>query len=261
MNASRQSHVGPVLYCGDPHGEFAHIVETAHRVQASAVVLLGDLTPLRALDEELAPLLERGVAVHFIHGNHDADSDAVAERVWCGRLAAHNIHAQVVTLPDGTRLAGLGGVFRQSIWHPEVGPPAYLTRAEHASATPRQHRWHSGPPRRHLGTIYMEDVDRLAEMLADVLVTHEAPGYHPYGVEFLDTLAQVMGVSVCVHGHHHDRLDSSARWADQGFRSFGVGLRGITAVDDSGEAEVLVEGELDGQRGKHRQPHHQGGGE
>ena len=85
-------------------------------------------------------------------------------------------------------------------------------------------------------------------MRVDVLILHEAPGYHPNGHVLLDTLAQSMGVKVVVHGHHHDSIDSSARWAAQGFKSYGVGLRGITAIDADGNAEVIVPGELDEQR-------------
>jgi len=247
--------IGPVLYCGDPHGQFRHIIQSASRTGASTVVLLGDLEPRRSLEEELAPLVEQGVAIYFIHGNHDADSDELAERVWSCCSAGLNVHGRVVTLPDGTRLAGLGGVFRESIWHPSSaslrgGVPAFRTRAEHARVTPRQDRWKGGPPRKHLGSIYPEDIERLAELRADVLVTHEAPGYHRYGVELLDTLAHVMGVKVLIHGHQHDRQDSSAAWAAQGFKSFGVGLRGITAIDRNGLAQVLLAGELDHMRDK-----------
>jgi hypothetical protein len=86
-------------------------------------------------------------------------------------------------------------------------------------------------------------------MRADILVTHEAPGYHANGFEILDTLAQSMGARVTVHGHQHDRLDSSDRWAQQGFKSFGVGLRGITSIDVEGNATIIMPGELDVQRG------------
>lgn len=246
---------GPVLYCGDPHGRFQHIIEAAGRTRASAVVLLGDLEPERPLDEELAPLVECGLPVFYIPGNHDADSDRMAARVWGSTLADRNIHGRVVVLPDGTRLAGLGGVFREAVWHPSPasvrhGAPTYRTRDEHARATPRQDRWQGGPPRKHLGTIYPEEFDRLAELRADILVTHESPGYHAYGFEVLDTLAQAMGVRVTVHGHHHDRPDSSAWWELQGFRSFAVGLRGVTAIDRDGNVEVHVPGELDDERNK-----------
>jgi hypothetical protein len=39
-----------------------------------------------------------------------------------------------------------------------------------------------------------------------------------------------MGVRMTVHGHQHDCIDSSARWAAQGFESYGVGLRGVMAL-------------------------------
>jgi len=115
-------------------------------------------------------------------------------------------------------------------------------------STPRQDRWEGGHHRKHWGTIYPDELDRLAELRADVLVTHEAPGYHPNGFDMLDTLAQSLGVTVAVHGHQHDRLDSSARWAQHGFKSFGVGLRGITAIDNDGNATTIRPGELDDAR-------------
>ena len=88
----------------------------------------------------------------------------------------------------------------------------------------------------------------MAELRTDILVTHEAPSYHPHGFSILDTLAQSMGVQLVVHGHHHDALDSSALWQIQGFRSFGVGLCGITAIDLEGRAQVIVPGERDHER-------------
>ena len=246
MDRQGGTTIGPVLYCGDPHGQFKHIIEVAARTKASAIVLLGDQEPARPLHEELASLLDR---IWWIPGNHDADSDELFERVWGGRLADRNVHGRVVVLPDGTRLAGLGGVFREAVWHPNGGvQPAFRNREEHARATAPQGRWQGGAHRRHWGTIYPDELDKLADMRADVLVTHEAPGYHPHGFSILDTLAQSLGVKLSVHGHHHDRLDSSTCWEVQGFMSYGVGLRGITAIDICGSAEVIQAGELDNDR-------------
>jgi predicted phosphodiesterase len=235
-----------VLYCGDPHGEFGHILRAAEQLDASAVVLLGDLEPMRLLHEELASIASK---VWFIHGNHDTDSDANWSNVWESQLADRNIHGRVVTLPDGTRLAGLGGVFRESVWNPTLStPPRFRTPSEHDAATLRWDGWRGGRARKHWSSIYPKEVDRLADLRADVLITHEAPGYHRHGFEILDTLAQSMGVKVAVHGHHHDRLDSSNRWTKQGFKSHGVGLRGVTAIDAHGNATAIVPGELDMQR-------------
>jgi predicted phosphodiesterase len=204
--------MGPVLYCGDPHGSFDHIVEAALHADASAVVLLGDLEPRRPLHMELQPIRDR---VWWIPGNHNADSDDLWTRVWGSALADRNVHGRVVTLPNGTRLAGLGGIFRESVWHPSPaaargGHPAYRSREEHAASTPPHERWRGGHARKHWGTIYADEVDRLSELQVDVLVTHEARRYHPYRLDLLDTLAREMGVRALVHGHHHDRLDSSS---------------------------------------------------
>ena len=239
-----------VLYCGDPHGQFRHILRAAAELNPLAVVLLGDLEPQLPLHEELEAIAYK---TWFIHGNHDTDTDQNWDHLWDSGLAPRNIHGRVVELTDGTRLAGLGGVFRGSVWDPSVPTgPRYRNRAEHAKATPRQDRWRDGVQRKHWSTIYPDDLDRLANLRADVLITHEASGYHRNGFGILDTLAQSMGARVTVHGHHHDRLDSSQRWEQQGFRSFGVGLRGITAIDREGNATVIVAGELDEQR-NHRQ--------
>jgi hypothetical protein len=159
----------PVLFCGDPHGAFRHIIEAAETFRASAVILLGDLEPQRPLHVELARLVERKVPIWFIHGNHDADSDELWMRVWGSELADRNVHGRVVELPNGQRLAGLGGVFREAVWYPSAsaaraGAPAYRTPKEHAKSTPRQTRWGGdGPPRKHWGTIYPEDVDRVSD--------------------------------------------------------------------------------------------------
>ena len=238
------------LFCGDPHGQFSHIVWYAKKLRASAVVLLGDLEPQLPLHEELE---EIAAEVWFIHGNHDTDSDQNWSNVWESRLADRNIHGRVVELPDGTRLAGLGGVFRESVWNPDLpGQPRFRNREEHSRATPLRDQWRGSFPRKHWSSIYPDELDRLANLRADVLVTHEAAGYHRHGFAILDTLAQSMGAKVTVHGHHHDRLDSSASWESQGHRSFGLGLCGLSTIDRDGNAEIILSGELDEQR-NHRQ--------
>ena len=235
-----------ILYCGDPHGQFRHILRAAAELNPSAVVLLGDLEPQRPLHEELEAIAHK---TWFIHGNHDTDSDENWDNLWGSALAGRNIDGRTVALPDGTVIAALGGIFREEAWYPSLPTePRWRSRAEHVSATPQQDRWRGGTRRKHWSTIYPDDLDRLANLRAEVLITHEAPGYHRHGFGILDTLAQSLGVKATVHGHHHDRLDSSPHWEQQGFKSFGVGLRSITAIDREGNATVIVAGELDEHR-------------
>src|SRR5439155_8929789 len=144
-----------------------HLVKAARELKPAAVVLLGDIQPPRPLHVELEPIRD---LLYFIHGNHDADSDDDWTRVWDSEVAGRNVHGRVVTLPDGTRLAGLGGVFRETVWDPSSPkPPNFRTPEEHARATPRQDRWRGGRHRRHWGTIYPCEVDALADMRADIL--------------------------------------------------------------------------------------------
>lgn len=235
-----------ILFCGDPHGRFQHILDAVGRLRPMAVVLLGDMEPQKPLHIELESIAQ--TEIWFIHGNHDTDKSASWDNLWGSTLADRNIHGRVVELPNGIRLAGLGGVFRGLVWDPRLPEPSFRNRKEHAKATPRQDRWRDSVHRKHWSTIYPDEINRLADMRADILITHEATAYHHNGFSILDALAQSMGAKVTVHGHHHDRLDSSDHWAKQGFKSFGVGLRGITAIDVEGNADVIVSGELDVQR-------------
>jgi predicted phosphodiesterase len=240
-----------ILFCGDTHGKHGHVLEAVERLKPLAVILLGDLEPAQPLHLELAALDPS--KLWFIHGNHDCDSNRNWNHVWGSQLANRNIHGRVVELPNGIRIAGLGGVFRESVWHLGLaGEASFQNRESHTRSTPRQDRWQGSVVRKHWSSIYPDELNQLADLRADILVTHEAFGYHPHGVEILDDLARSLGVQVAVHGHQHDCLDSSQLWVAQGFRTFGVGLRGITAIDLEGNASVVVPGELDAAR-KYRQ--------
>ena len=234
---------GPILFCGDPHGQWQHIIDAAEQTRARAVILLGDLEPARPLQIELAAIWDR---TWFIHGNHDTDSHANFANVWHPELAERHLHGRVITLPCGTRIAGLGGVFRGAVWYPKDNhPPRFATREAHAAVTPRQDRWQGSVHLKHWSSIYPDEFDQLATQQADILITHEAPGYHMHGFAELDALARSMGVHTTVHGHQHDCIDSSAQWDAQGFQSFGVGLRGVMALDAQGQVSQVVAGTLD----------------
>ncbi|MFM1925666.1 MAG: hypothetical protein RIT44_1472 [Pseudomonadota bacterium] len=222
---------GPLLFCGDPHGQWQHITEAALDTRARAVILLGDLEPARPLHIELEAIWDR---VWFIHGNHDTDHPNHFAHVWHPEASHRNIHARVVELPCGTRIAGLGGVFRGAIWYPKDAQAVrFRNREEHTSVTPPADRWQGGVQLKHWSSIYPDEVAQLAAQQADILITHEAPGYHPFGFTELDALARRMGARMTVHGHQHDCIDSSAHWDAQGFQSYGVGMRGVMVMDES----------------------------
>lgn len=221
-------HPGPLMFCGDPHGQWQHIIDAALQANARTVILLGDLEPARPLHIELQAIWER---VWFIHGNHDTDHAGNFGNVWHKDVRDRQLHGRVVTLPCGTRIAGLGGVFRGAVWYPKDNlAPRFYNRESHARITPQPDRWQGGVPLKHWSSIYPDELAQLATQHADILITHEAPGYHEHGFRALDDLARHMGVHTTVHGHQHDSLDSSAHWVAQGFKSFGVGLRGVMVV-------------------------------
>jgi predicted phosphodiesterase len=97
-----------ILFCGDPHGHFGHIIDAVQEHQPAAVILLGDLQAQRPLEVELASILDK-TEVWFIHGNHDTDSEADHDNIFSSKLANRNLHGRVVEIA-GQRIAGLGGV-------------------------------------------------------------------------------------------------------------------------------------------------------
>ena len=248
-----------ILIFGDNHGEFRYICEVVKCLRPAAIVLLGDLTPERPLHEELAPALEHTL-VRFLPGNHDTDTPDYYTNVFHSRLAHCNLHGKVETIA-GVRIAGLGGVFRSSIWQPPQIPTfashaAFVEQLRHKMRKPKVHRNPEtaeeilqGQARKHASTIFPDAYRRLEEEKADVLLTHEAPSAHPYGVAALDQLARRMGVRQSFHGHHHDALDYRPRWASLGFELYGVGFQGITAID----GRVVQPGKFDAHWASRRQ--------
>ncbi len=239
----------PILFCGDTHGRLQRVVQTAQRLRPLAVVLLGDIQSPRPLHEELAPIRD---LVWWIHGNHDTDTPQDWAHLFESELAERCLDGRVVTLPDGTRLAGLGGVFREKMWAPP-GPARYESYDQWEASLPRRraelHPLFQTQRLTHRSTIFQADYLRLAAQRADILVTHEAGASHPNGFDAIDELAAALGVHTSFHGHHHDRLDYSKRWDSLGFRAFGVGLRGISDQD----GQVVVPGEEDEHRASLRE--------
>ncbi len=225
-----------ILFCGDPHGQFGHIIEAVQEHRPAAVILLGDLQAQRPLEIELAPILTR-TEIWFIHGNHDTDSEADHDHLFDSKLADRNLHGRVVEIA-GLRIAGLGGVFRGKVWAPPA-PATFENPKQYLARCGKGNFWRGGLPLTHRSTIFPEDFEKLRKQRADILVTHEAGSAHPHGFAAIDELARSLGVSTSVHGHHHDQRDYSAERTRLGFDAFGVGLRGMT--DQDGRVLVAVQ--------------------
>jgi hypothetical protein len=159
---------------------------------------------------------------------------------------------------DEVRVAGLGGIFRGQIWRPPEEPKFesaedYVRRM---GKGPKWRRFRDGLSLKHRSSIFPDVYKRLGEMRADILITHEAPSYHPHGFETVELLAVAMGVKQSYHGHHHDALDYSSFEAKAGFRAYGVGYCGITAIRglSAQRVEIIRPGKFDDERGRRRRP-------
>lgn len=205
---------GGIVFVGDLHRRWDYLEDGLAALAAppAAAVLLGDMECDAPLDLLAAPLLRRGVAVHWIFGNHDYDG---GPEMWAN-LAARGrnpltapgaLHGRVAEI-GGLRIAGLGGVFRRRVWEPPA-PPRLRRRAELAADLDTLDASWNAAQRQALGealaamAIWPEDWEALLGQQADVLVTHEAPSSHPAGAAALETLARSLGARLVVHGHHH----------------------------------------------------------
>lgn len=212
-----------MLFVGDPHGRYEHIIQAIEAEPPAACVLVGDQCYDEPIDQLFAPI-DGKTALHWIHGNHDTDRPGWYANLFDSPWADRNLHGRVQAMA-GVRVAGLGGVFRGGIWMPGEHP-AYADRAswkrQHASNKYRQLE------RKHQSTIWPEDYDALAMKFADILVLHEAPSSHQHGYAALDDLAEVLDVKLIVHGHHHQQYTATL---DSGVAVAGLGLAQLAWLD------------------------------
>jgi predicted phosphodiesterase len=211
-----------LMFFGDPHGHFEFVIRCVQNYHPEAIVLLGDIQAQRPLQIELASILDL-TEVWFIHGNHDTDSVADHDNLFGSELAHRNLHGRVVEVA-GYRMAGLGGIFRESIWAPPL-EPAFASVADRLKVIRSSERWRGGLPLRHRSSIFPDVYQHLSRERADILVSHEGLGGHPYGWSAPDALAIALGVQVAVHGHLHQTIDYVADGrldASAGYEAFGV---------------------------------------
>ena len=228
-----------LIFIGDIHQNWHHVEAGLAGLAEPprAAILLGDIECTAPLDQLAAPLLDRGVAVYWIHGNHEHD---LGPEMWQNlaapernpRTAAGALHNRVVTI-EGVRVAGLGGTFLPHVWAGDTPPRLHRREqlaADLAVTRPGLSRDQADSVMNFMTTtaIWPEDVDQLAAQRADVLVTHDAPSSHPQGSQALDRLARAMGARLIVHGHHH--VTTLARM-DDGLRALSVGAAWAVGMD------------------------------
>lgn len=217
-----------VIY-GDPHGEWRPLLAAVAKETPTAVVILGDCDLVRPIHVELAPVFAAELDVRFLYGNHDRDFAQFWDNL-VGNHPAGLLHARVARLGPFS-VAGIAGVFKQRIWLPP-DPPVFRSRAAFVRQLSHHERWRRGVPLKHCDGIFPEDFLALANVRADILVTHEAPSSHRYGFAALDDLARDEGVRLVVHGHHHENC-------------IGMTRDGIMVIGLAGaEALLLSKGDL-----------------
>ncbi|MEZ7862896.1 MAG: metallophosphoesterase [Aeromonadaceae bacterium] len=209
-----------ILFCGDPHGEFDHIIQRVQQTKPAAVIMLGDLCLSQPFEQTFASILEL-TDIWFIHGNHDTDEVRYHDHLFA--CPERNLHGRVIEI-DGFKIAGLGGIFRSQVWYPP-GSPRYTTKQDFIAHCGKGNLWRGGLPRKHRSSIFPEDIQCFDGLKADILVTHEAPISHPHGFQAIDNLALSLGATTIIHGHHHKPFDYHDR------SKINIGIHDIIAFE------------------------------
>ncbi len=220
--SERTQKVRKDFLCGDPTGSSTTFLKAIDEFHPNAIIILGDLTPDRSLDEIFKDIGE--TKVFWIPGNHDTDSDLIYDRIWRSKFATNNLHGKVLDV-CGVKVAGLGGVFRGQIWMPPASP-CYSSPGVFIKKLGKATTWRGGLPRGAIAQLFFSSVyDKLKECKADVLVTHEAPSIHAKGFECLDILADQLGVKYFFHAHQHESRNTVSStdllredWSERNYR-------------------------------------------
>jgi predicted phosphodiesterase len=216
---------GDIIVYGDPHGEWAPLLNTCAADPPVCVILLGDCGLTSPLRKTICKVFEAGIGVRWIPGNHDTDTIDDFDRLWSD-YPEGNLHGRSEMI-GGMRVAGLGGIFKKRVWYPRFdrGNPLHDTRKGYMAHLQRSDHWRGGLPLRLRDAVFPEDVRGFGEARVDILVTHEAPSAHRHGFLGIDVAAHLCRARLIVHGHHHDSYE--------GLLPDGARVRGL------GKAEVL----------------------
>ncbi|MDP8170036.1 hypothetical protein QJU96_01875 [Pasteurella skyensis] len=214
-----------ILFAGDPHGCYEHLYPFVKERENVALVILGDLQ-LTSCDE--LDKLAQYCDIWFIHGNHDSKTIEAYEAIWGSHWKTRNLHGRVVDI-QGTKIAGLGGVFRGHIWMPP-NRPMFLDHIHYCQYNPGK-IWRGGISLRHRASIFPSDIEILEKQKADILICHEAPEPHPKGFGIINQLARKMEVKKIFHGHHHENFNYKAMNHKKEYDIYNIGFRSLADVD------------------------------
>ena len=196
MNSSNR-----ILFAGDPHGDFDNVIHAVQQYQPEAVVMLGDYSLQKKLEDYLAVITPQ-TQIWWIYGNHDVNSDANYGFLFESAYKDFGLHLKVQDI-GGLRIAGLGGIFMAKNWYPPA-EGRWQNQQHWLNAQPGHIR-RLGMPIKLRHSIWQHEFNAMcATIKADILVTHEAPSCHRYGFAAIDALAEAIGARHIFHGHQHE---------------------------------------------------------
>lgn len=216
-----------ILFAGDPHGDFAPLIQAVKTHRPKAVVMLGDYDLERPLEHYLEPISEL-TEIWWIAGNHEFECQNRHRFLFDSDFSKNGLHLRVKEIA-GLRIAGLGGIFLGRVWYPPQ-QPKWRSKKHYLSRMPAHIR-RAGLSLKYQSAIWHDELERLKRLEADILVTHEAPRSHRHGFIAIDELAESLGVGKVFHGHLHEHYSAPIK---RGIMVHGVGDRMV--VDLSGNA-------------------------
>lgn len=198
---------GGIALVGDTHGRNHQAARELRSLAPSLALHVGDFDAEHPLPELYGDLARTETSFYWIHGNHDVDREHWYDNTLGSAWSPYCLHSRILSWGN-LRIAGLGGHFIEKIWHPERGQPRFAYRRDYLAVCGKGNRWRGGLPRKVRGAIWWEDVERLWDQEADILITHEAPAPHRYGHSVIAELAHAMGARLIVHGHLHEAYEA-----------------------------------------------------
>ncbi len=210
-----------ILFAGDPHGDFDPIIDAALKYYPEAVVLLGDYDLKNPLEKYLRQISYK-TQIWWIPGNHDFDPPYHHKNLFSSQLANQGLHLKVKDIA-GLRIAGLGGIFLGRVWYPPNKPK--WQKKQHFLEHQRLKSGSNSLSLKYQSAIWPDEYEKLKQLKADILVTHEAPKSHRHGFFAIDQLAESMGVSKVFHGHLHEHYAAKIK---KNIQVYGVNRAQVT---------------------------------